>query len=128
MVIINPGSHLPDNPDGWTNTYEQARREAYQWLNRMISEGFSDVELIDNHQPIDDGQRWEFIFRHKITGIEVKLHTHGIDDMVAYRKQAIFEPRVYWHGSSSSEPKLEDFAAEGFAMTKTFRHQTYHAG
>jgi hypothetical protein len=49
------------------------------------------------------------------------LEHHGIDDLQAYEKQHIFTPRVYWDGSSCANPKIEDFAAEGFEPVITYR-------
>jgi hypothetical protein len=114
-VIINPGSRLPTEPQGWTNTHEGAKREAAQWLARMHADGFGDIEMTDTGET--DGQRWTFEFRHLITRVTVKLETHGIDDLDAYLKQSIFSPRVYWNGSSSSNPSMDDFAAPGYVMT-----------
>ena len=64
----------------------------------------------------EDNGRWPFVIRHQITGVEVVLETHGIDDLDAYKRQCIFDPRVYWNGSSSAEPTLDDFDAPGFVV------------
>lgn len=117
-AFINPGSRIGGQPDGWTNTVEQAVLNARAWLDRMRKEGFTDIE-IGEPGPEDQG-RWPFVFRHTVTGVEVTLETHGISDPTAYEKQHIFAPRVYWNGSSSAEPDLDDFAAPGFAKTMTF--------
>lgn len=119
-LIINPGSRIGETQQGWTNTEEKARAEAAKWLSNMHAEGMTDVELLDGCT--DDGEgRWRFAFRHKVTGALVYLDTHGIDDMDAYLARCIFPPRVYWNGSSSSDPKLDDFAAPGFVPVKTFK-------
>lgn len=117
-VIINAGSRIGGEPQGWTNTVEGARRRAGEWLDRMRAVGFVDVEMTDTVEEVDG--RWVFVFRHTVTGVEVKLETHGIDDLDAYMRQYIFDPRVYWNGSSSAEPQLDDFAAPGFSKTMTF--------
>lgn len=80
----------------------------------------TDVELLDHS--VDDGEgRWRFTFRHRVTGVLVYLDTHGIDQVDAYERQHVFPPRVYWNGSSTGEPKLDDFVAPGFDPVKTFR-------
>lgn len=122
-VIINPGSGgVAAQGDGWANTAEGAQREAQEWLERIHAEGMTDVELLP--EVTESGGRWTFSFRHQITGTVVTLETHGIDNLDAYRKEHIFAPfgpRVYWRGDSSAEPKLEDFAAQGFVAVRTFR-------
>jgi hypothetical protein len=117
-VIINPGSRLGDaqNARGWTNTFATARAEADRWLTEMRSNGIADVELVSADET-ERGGRWTFTFRHAVTGAEVELETHGIDDLEAYRRQCIFDPRIYWNGSSSANPCLGDFAAPGYVMT-----------
>jgi hypothetical protein len=117
-IIVNPGSHLGDaqNADGWTNTYAAARKEADKWLATMRGEGIADVDICGADETEREG-RWTFVFRHTVTGVEVELETHGINDLDAYRRQHIFDPRIYWNGSSSSNPEMADFAAPGFVMT-----------
>jgi hypothetical protein len=117
-VIINAGSRIGGEPQGWTNTIEQARKEARAWLDRMTAEGFTDVVLVDTGR--EEAGRWTFLFHHIVTGVEVPLRVHGIDDLDAYKRQHKFEPCVYWKDSSSAEPQLDDFAAHGFSKTMTF--------
>jgi hypothetical protein len=93
-----------------------ARQLAYRWLETMRREGIADVQMVTMDDTERDG-RWTFTFRHTVTGVEVELETHGVDDVDAYKRQHIFEPRVYWQGSSSANPELSDFAAPGYAMT-----------
>lgn len=120
-MIINPGSTIPvQSGKGWTNTEQGAHREAEKWLANMRSEGITDVELLPGCEPSGEG-RWCFTFRHQISGVEVNLVTHGIDDIEAYGKERIFYPRVYWNDSSCAEPEVENFAAEGFEVVKTLR-------
>jgi hypothetical protein len=116
-LLINPGSRIHDGAVGWTNSLEGARLQAAAWLDKMRAEGFGDVEVREVGQADGDTSRWRFAFRHTVTGVVVFLDTHGIDNIDAYIKQALFEPRVYWNGSSSSNPSMDDFAAPGFVMT-----------
>jgi hypothetical protein len=118
VLIINPGSRIGVPGTGWTNTYEKARAEAETWLARMHSDGITDVVLLDD--AAEEEGRWRFTYRHEVTGIEVTLLTHGIDDIGAYERDHIFAPYMYWNESSTAEPKLEDFAAPGFRAVCTF--------
>jgi hypothetical protein len=130
-MIINPGSRIGEPGDGWTNTFEEARAEAGRWLTRMHASGMTDVQLLDGAHPDADMEgdgRWVFTFRHTVTGVTAELATHGIDDTAAYERQHIFAPRVYWNGSSTAEPELENFAAPGFALVRTFKTQPEEAG
>jgi hypothetical protein len=117
-LLINPGSHIGEPGDGWTNTVETARAEAARWLAGMHSDGLSGVELLDGETEREG--RWVFTFRHAVTGKCVELETHGIDNVEAYEKERIFTPRIYWNGSSCSNPELEHFAADGFTAVRTF--------
>jgi hypothetical protein len=122
MLLINPGSTLPlaEAAIGWTNTHDQAKKYAYTWFYKPMQEqGFTDIEVTDTGEETEG--RWKFIFKHTVTGVEVELETHGIDDLEAYEKQFIFTPRVYWNGGSSSNPELEDFKADGFSPVMTYR-------
>ena len=121
MLVINPGSRIgKSTPKGWTNTFEKAQAEAERWLKNMHEDdGLTDVELVRS-DPKPEGGRWKFTFRHRVTGVEVTLDTHGISDLDAYCKQYIFAPKVYWKGSSCSNPQLDDFAAPGFRKLATF--------
>lgn len=117
-MLINPGSRIGEPGEGWTNTCETARGYAGQWLAQMHGEGMTGVELLDSSTERDG--RWIFTFRHAVTGKTVELEIHGIDDTDAYKKRHVFEPRIYWNGSSTSDPKLEHFAAPGFRAVRTF--------
>jgi hypothetical protein len=118
VIVVNPGSHILADCGGWTNTYAGALAEARRWLDRMRDDGLAaDVELVVPDEPVERDGRWRFGFRHRVTGVTVVLETHGIDDLDAYRRQAVFEPRVYWRGSSSATPSLDDWAAPGFVQT-----------
>lgn len=115
-VFINPGSRIAPTDGGWTNTFEQAKKEAEQWLEKMREEGIVDVCIVNWDETERDG-RWRFEFEHSVTRVRVTLATHGIDDLPAYRKQAIFDPKVYWNDSSCANPDHGDFAAPGFKLT-----------
>jgi len=120
-MIINPGSgDIKETGEGWTNTHAQAKRNAYDWFCKpMLEQGFTDITVTDAGT-CDDG-RWKFIFKHTVTKVEVELDIHGIDDLEAYQKEYIFAPRVYWNGSSSGSPELEQFAADGYQPVMTYR-------
>ncbi|SHQ64280.1 Uncharacterised protein [Mycobacteroides abscessus subsp. bolletii] len=118
-VLINPGSHIDDATVDWTNTYEKAQANANDWLDRMRSEGLTDV-VMTGDEAEQDG-RWTFTFTHQVTGVSVDLEIDGIDNMDAYRHKALFAPKIYWNGSSVGEPSLDDFAADGYEPVQTFR-------
>ena len=114
-VIINPGSTIDSmGGDGWTNTVEQARKHAKEWLRRMRREDQIDAKLLPG-ETFEDG-RWTFKFQHNLTGVVCDLCTHGIDNDDAYRKENIFTPRMYWNGSSCSNPMQEDFLKDGYRV------------
>lgn len=120
MMIVNPGSGpVHESGEGWTNTYDEARREAARWLERMHAHGLRDVVPVKPDGVCEEG-RWRFGFLHAVTGVVVYLETPGIDDYDAYRKERIWDPRVYWNKSSCSDPQLEDWAAPGFEALRTF--------
>jgi hypothetical protein len=119
-LIVNPGAHIGSrqHPQGWTNTPEQALANARDWLAKMVRDGFgADIELVTDEPGDSDDGRWTFVFRHKVTGITATLQTHGINDLDAYAQQHLFAPKVYWNGSSCSNPELSDFAAPGYVQT-----------
>jgi hypothetical protein len=122
-LIMNLGADIPEPGEGsgWTNTYEEACRIAWEWFVRMNDDGLAaDVVLFEGQpfRPPVEG-RWTFIFRHTVTGVDVKFETHGIAPMEAYLEQSFLRahPRQYWNGSSSADPCLNDFAAPGFVQT-----------
>jgi hypothetical protein len=89
----------------------------------MHADGLTGVTLLDGGEDRGDG-RWEFSFRHEVTGVSVCLETHGIDNLDAYQRQHLFTPRIYWNGSSCANTELEDFAAPGFTPVRTFAPET----
>jgi hypothetical protein len=118
-LIINPGSSIGQQQEGFTNTHKQAKLHAYKWFyKQMLEKGFTDITVIDTKEEVDG--RWKFIFKHDITGKEVELEVHGIDNMDKYTDKYIFNPKVYWNGSSVSDPELEQFANEGFKPIMTY--------
>jgi hypothetical protein len=120
-LLINPGSRIGEESAGagWTNTFKGAQAEALRWLQNAHDDGLTDVEIVRFGSRPEEG-RWSFFFRHKVTGVEAELQTHGIDNMDAYLRQYIFTPRVYWKGSSCSSPELDDFKAPGFRKLQTY--------
>jgi hypothetical protein len=118
-MFINPGSHIAEGGEGWTNAEAEARRKAAHWLTRMQCEGIRDVDLLPGCKP--NGNRWVFTYQHQVTGVEVELEIDGIDDYDAYCKRHIFSPKIYWKGSSLGDPQVEDFFADGFEVVKTLR-------
>ena len=119
-LFMNPGSGgIPVRGEGWTNTFAKARQTAEEWLDRMRAEGMRDIGLFPGARHLNG--RWEFTFRHAVTGVKVTLECDGVDDMDAYVAERIFPPRIYWNGSSIGEPKLDDFAAEGFERVVTWK-------
>jgi hypothetical protein len=125
-LIINPGSGpVAESGSGWTNTEGQARVEAERWLAMMREDGITHIELSPTVDPGYEPGQWAFSFRHTVTGVIVRLVTHGIDDTEAYRRDGhIFEPRVYWNESSTGNPEVEQWAAPGFEVIKTFRRSS----
>lgn len=121
-VLINPGSGgVPARGKGWTNTRAGAHDEAHRWLTRMHDSGLVDVELMPDPTYDAASGRWTFSYRHKVTGVVCLLQTHGITDLRAYAAEHVFTPRQYWCGSSSADPKLEDWLAPGWLPHLTFR-------
>lgn len=119
-LIVNPGARLgnTDAAQGWTNTWEQALAVARDWLAKMVRDGFgADIELVTTEPTEPEDGRWRFTYRHKVTGTTATLDTHGINDLDAYERQHLFAPKVYWNGSSCSDPELANFAAPGYVQT-----------
>ena len=102
-VIINPGS---ENKGG---TFEQALTIAKEWHENILSE-FPEVTMSEKGVHCDG--LWMFEFKHQVTGVTVHLQTHGFT-----REQCekfIFQPRVYWNGSSTGDPRIEDWLTDEF--------------
>lgn len=109
-IIINAGS---ENKGG---TFEQAEINAKEWLEIIHSQGFDEVEMefIEQHK---DGD-FQFNFTHKVTGKVATLEIHGFtkEECQNFR----FHPRVYWNGSSTADPKIEDWLTDGFKYRVEF--------
>jgi hypothetical protein len=110
-LIINSGS---ENTGG---TFEQAELNAKKFLEGCHDEGLFEVEM--SFVEVRETGNFVFHFTHKVTGKVVELSTHGFTDDEC--RQFMFNPRVYWNGSSTADPKIEDFMADGF----TFRVEFY---
>jgi hypothetical protein len=107
MLIINPGS---ENKGG---TLEQAKLNAAKWLKSIHAEGFKEVEMKFIEQ-YPDGGNFRFDFVHKVTKKVAILEIHGFDKKQC--EKFTFHPRVYWQGSSTADPKIEDWLGDGFTF------------
>lgn len=103
MIIINPGSKIKGG------TLKQAEANAKCWLKDIHDKGLTDVVMTKG---VDRDGLFVFNFKHPITGVVVHLDTHGFTDEEC--QEFTFSPRVYWNGSSTANPKIEDWAKEGF--------------
>ena len=103
-IIINAGS---ENKGG---TFEQAKINAEEWLKSIHEEGFLEVEMsfVEQHK---DGD-FQFDFKHTVTQKVVSLEIHGFTKEEC--QKFVFHPRVYWNGSSTADPKIEDWLSDGF--------------
>jgi hypothetical protein len=88
-IIINAGC---ENKGG---TFEQAKINAEEWLKSIHEEGFLEVEM-------------SFVEQHKDGDLEI----HGFTKEEC--QKFTFHPRVYWNGSSTADPKIENWLADGF--------------
>jgi hypothetical protein len=103
VILMNPGS---ENKGGTT---AQAKRNAVKWLKRIHKEF---PEVIMNLKGKDDFGDWEFEFQHLITKKKAILAIHGFTKTEC--KNFTFKPRVYWNGSSTSEPSITDWLPRGW--------------
>ena len=104
MMIINPGS---ENKGG---SYKEAYKIAREWLMSIHAEGFPEV-YFRFKEHIEDGN-YVFVFTHRTTKVKVLLETHGFTYEEC--KKFMFRPRIYWNGSSTGNPKLEDWLTDKF--------------
>lgn len=104
MTIINAGS---ENKGG---TFEQALIAANEWLE-MINEEYPEVTMTTHEDRLEDGD-WNFKYTHGVTGKCVELQIHGYT--VKECEGFMFSPRVYWNGSSTGGPKIEDWLDESY--------------
>lgn len=109
-IIINAGS---ENKGG---TFEQAEKNAKEWLDNIHLEGFLEVEMefVEQHK---DGD-FQFNFIHKVTGKVATLEIHGFTKEQC--QKFMFHHRVYWNGSSTADPKIEDWLTDGFKYSVEF--------
>lgn len=104
MIVINPGS---ENKGG---TLEQAKINAQHWLDAIHEEGFLEVEMEYIGFNDDDGD-YQFHFIHNVTKKIAVLETHGFD---VDAEDVISVPKQYWNGSSTANPKTEDWLEDGW--------------
>lgn len=104
-MIINAGS---ENKGG---TVEESLVIANEYLEQLHSNGFVDVELMPEVE-VRDGL-WCYTFRHAVTGKTATLDTHGFTEDECHK--FMFRPRIYWNGSSSSEPTIEDWLTNEYS-------------
>lgn len=115
MLIINPGNKVASGGNGWTNTYQQAFLNAEDWLRKMNDNGIRDVSITTGNGPDNYGM-WTFTIQHSVSHKCATLDMHGIDNIDAYLEERMFHPRIYWNGSSCSNPELTDFLCEGYEI------------
>lgn len=106
-IIINPGS---ENKGG---TLNQAKINAKRWLKIVHNEGFKEVDMKFIEQYPNNGN-FLFHFTHKITKKVATLEIHGFTEEQC--KKFMFHPRVYWQGSSTADPKIEDWISKEFTF------------
>jgi hypothetical protein len=111
VILINPGS---ENNGG---TIDESLVIANEFLEIIHNEGLLEVELLPDAKVFPHG-RWEYTFRHSVTGKTATLDTHGftVDEMSAFT----FSPRTYWNGSSTSCPVISDFITDEFSYRVEF--------
>lgn len=105
MIKINAGS---ENTGG---NFENAKKWANEWLEN-IRKHCPEIEM--RFVEKTDSGNFLFKFRHPVTGVEASLETHGFTEEEYH--SFTFPPRVYWNGSSTAEPKAEDWLKEGFSL------------
>lgn len=110
-IIINPGS---ENKGG---TLKQAKINAEEWLKCVHDEGFLEVEM-EYIEQYKDGN-FLFNFKHNITKKVATLEIHGFTKEECQKFR--FHPRVYWNGSSTSDPEIENWLTDEF----TYRIEFY---
>lgn len=103
-MIINAGS---ENKGG---TFKQALINAKEWES-LIKKEYPEVEMTTNEDRCSDGD-WSFKFTHKVTGKCVELQIHGFTKEEC--EGFTFHPRVYWNGSSTADPKVEDWLTDNY--------------
>lgn len=112
-MIINPGS---ENKGG---TFKQALINANGWLAEIVKE-YPEVTMSTHEERDEDGD-WYFTFTHGITKKQVILGIHGFTDEEC--KKFIFHPRVYWNGSSTADPKIEDWLTDDYTYRVVYERK-----
>ena len=65
---------------------------------------------------------WNFKFKHLVTGAVVDLDIHGFTEEES--EKFMFHPRVYWNGSSTAGPKIEDWLTDGYTYRILYEKDT----
>lgn len=107
-IIINPGRSTVGG------TYEDARKEAKRLLLCMEEDGITDITLLDEYE--EHNGRFIFTYQHNVTK---KTGTWDITGLEGNYKEKgfIFQPRIYWNGSSCANPTWEDFLTPEYELT-----------
>lgn len=110
-IIINPGSEVRKG------SFKQAMENAKtNWLNH-INKLFPEVVMSEEENYDNDG-RWRFNFTHTVTGKTCILDIHGLTNEEC--SKLIFQPKVYWNGSSCSSPEPDDWAVGNYEWKYTY--------
>ena len=104
-TIINPGS---ENKGG---TFEQALKNAKEWHEEILN-NFPEVTMTTNEERVEKNGNWIFRFTHPVTEKEAILEIHGFTKKEC--EKFMFWPRVYWNGSSTANPEIEDWLTDEF--------------
>jgi hypothetical protein len=96
-------------------TIEQATINAKKWLENIHEEGFKEVEM-QYVEYIEDMGVFLFHFTHRVTGKIATLYTQGLTD--DERWAFIFKPKVYCNGSSTADPKVEDWLTDEYSYSR----------
>ena len=109
MMIINPGSDVVGGK------VEDAIKEAERLLQCIKDDGITGVGLLREYKKTEDG-RYIFKYRHEITGRVGEWCVTGLEDNWRGRG-FMFQPRIYWNGSSCSSPEWKDFLTGEYEIT-----------
>ena len=94
-------------------TLEQAKINAEEWLKSIHEEGFIDVEMTFKERYGEGGNfLFLFDFTHSVTKKVATLEIHGFTEEQC--QKFVLHPRVYWNGSSTANPKIEDWLSDEF--------------
>lgn len=109
-LIINPGSKISKG------TFKQALLNTEIWQKNIIEE-FPEVTMSTNEDYDGEG-RWTFKFTHSITGKVATLDIHGFTDKEC--DEFMFQPKVYWNGSSCSNPEPNNWLTDKYTWKYTY--------